>query len=42
MAFVNLSLLAGVAVHQIGWELLNLVTLPLLALMLVAAIRRAA
>jgi hypothetical protein len=29
-------------VHQIGWQLLNLVTLPLLALMILAAIRRAA
>jgi MFS family permease len=36
------SLLAGVAVHQLGWQLLNLATLPLLALMLLAAIRRAA
>jgi MFS family permease len=36
------SLLAGVAVHQIGWQLLNLATLPLLALMILAAVRRAA
>jgi MFS family permease len=36
------SLLAGVAVHQLGWQLLNLATLPLLALMMLAAMRRAA
>lgn len=32
------SLLAGVAVNRMGWQWLNLATLPLLALMLVAAI----
>jgi hypothetical protein len=33
------SLLAGVAVHRMGWQLLNLATLPLLALMMVTALR---
>lgn len=33
------SLLAGVAVSRMGWQVLNLVTLPLLALMLLAASR---
>ncbi len=33
------SLLAGVAVHRMGWEVLNLATLPLLALMMLAASR---
>jgi hypothetical protein len=38
----GVSLLAGVAVTQSGWQLLNLATLPLLALMIVAALRRRA
>ena len=33
------SLLAGLAVQQIGWQALNLVTLPLLAAMIFTAIR---
>ena len=33
------SLLAGVAVHRMGWEVLNAATLPLLALMVLAAMR---
>jgi MFS family permease len=33
------SLLAGVAVHRLGWEALNVATLPLLALMLGMALR---
>lgn len=33
------SLLAGVAVSRLGWQMLNLATLPLLALMLLAAWR---
>jgi MFS family permease len=33
------SLLAGVAVHRMGWQVLNLATLPLLALMMVTALR---
>lgn len=33
------SLLAGAAVHTFGWQMLNLVTLPLLALMIFAASR---
>jgi MFS family permease len=36
------SLLVGVAVHRIGWQVLNLATLPLLALMMLAAVRRQA
>jgi MFS family permease len=36
------SLLAGVAVHRMGWQVLNLATLPLLALMMLAAVRRQA
>ena len=33
------SLLAGLAVQQIGWQALNLATLPLLAAMIFTAIR---
>lgn len=33
----SVSLLAGVAVHRLGWEMLNLATLPLLAVMVLAA-----
>lgn len=33
------SLLAGVTVHRMGWEVLNAVTLPLLAVMMLTALR---
>jgi hypothetical protein len=33
------SLMAGVVVHRLGWQVLNLATLPLLALMLFTAMR---
>ena len=36
------SLLAGTAIETLGWETLNLVTLPLLALVLWSIVRRSA